>query len=137
MLLRIGEETYGVEQTPTWGQGTREIVAEGPVGLRLAEHFGFLRYEVHITPHGGIPDLGEAIGGPRELGDEALARRLRDVVREVPVNVWGRKAPSTGEMWNSNSVISWTLARSGVDAEDVTPPPGGRAPGWKAGLLAA
>jgi hypothetical protein len=40
-------------------------------------------------------------------------------------------------MWNSNSVIAWLLARSGIDTESVRPPAGGRAPGWQAGLEVA
>ena len=37
---------------------------------------------------------------------------------------WGRDELATGEMWNSNSVIAWTLARSGIDTEPVQPPAG-------------
>ena len=51
--------------------------------------------------------------------------------------VWGRDELGTGEMWNSNSVIAWLIARSGMDAESIEPPPGGRAPGWHAGLEVA
>jgi hypothetical protein len=40
-------------------------------------------------------------------------------------------------MWNSNSVISWLLARSGLPTEVIRPPAGGRAPGWHAGLVVA
>ena len=40
-------------------------------------------------------------------------------------------------MWNSNSVISWLLALSGLDPDRLDPPTGGRAPGWKAGIVAA
>jgi hypothetical protein len=40
-------------------------------------------------------------------------------------------------MWNSNSVIAWVLARSGIHAESIRPPSGGRAPGWQAGLEVA
>jgi hypothetical protein len=40
-------------------------------------------------------------------------------------------------MWNSNSVISWLLAQSGLPADAIGLPAGGRAPGWQAGLLAA
>ena len=40
-------------------------------------------------------------------------------------------------MWNSNSVIAWVIARSGIDAESIQPPAGGRAPGWQAGLAIA
>jgi hypothetical protein len=39
--------------------------------------------------------------------------------------------------WNSNSVIAWLLARAGLSAETVRPPPGGRAPGWAAGVAVA
>src|SRR5207244_760252 len=55
----------------------------------------------------------------------------------VPTPVWGRDELRAGEMWNSNSVISWLLARSGVAVEAVHPPAGGRAPGWHAGLVVA
>ena len=40
-------------------------------------------------------------------------------------------------MWNSNSLVSWLLVTAGVDIESVTPPEGGRAPGWEAGIAAA
>jgi hypothetical protein len=40
-------------------------------------------------------------------------------------------------MWNSNSVVSWVLVRSGVPLDAVHPPPGGRAPGWRAGIVTA
>jgi hypothetical protein len=42
-----------------------------------------------------------------------------------------------GEMWNSNSVIAWVLARSGLPTNSIHPPVGGRAPGWAAGLALA
>jgi hypothetical protein len=29
------------------------------------------------------------------------------------------------------------IARSGIEIESIRPPPGGRAPGWQAGLLVA
>jgi hypothetical protein len=40
-------------------------------------------------------------------------------------------------MWNSNSVIAWLLARSGVPLSAVRLPAGGRAPGRHAGLVVA
>ncbi len=40
-------------------------------------------------------------------------------------------------MWNSNSFVAWLLERSGIDASAINPPPGGRAPGWIAGIIAA
>ena len=55
----------------------------------------------------------------------------------MPTPVWGRDDLGAGEMWNSNSVIAWVIARSGIDAESIKPPDGGRAPGWRAGVLVA
>ena len=40
-------------------------------------------------------------------------------------------------MWNSNSVIAWVIARSGIDTESIQLPAGGRAPGWQGGLVVA
>jgi hypothetical protein len=40
-------------------------------------------------------------------------------------------------MWNSNSVIAWLIARSGMDTDSIHPPKAGRAPGWQAGLVVA
>ncbi|MEX0673911.1 MAG: hypothetical protein WD067_04000, partial [Gaiellaceae bacterium] len=62
---------------------------------------------------------------------------LLELVPGVPTPVWGRDELRTGEMWNSNSVVSWLLARTGLPAEELEPPPGGRAPGWRAGVVVA
>ena len=36
--------------------------------------------------------------------------------------VGGRDALKTGDMWNSNSVIAWLVARSEIDTESIRPP---------------
>jgi hypothetical protein len=78
------------------------------------------------------------VESPRRLAsDDDHARRLLDLVTQVPTPVWGRDELGTGEMWNSNSVIAWVIARSGIDADSIQPPAGGRAPGWHAGLFVA
>jgi hypothetical protein len=66
-----------------------------------------------------------------------LARRLLELVGSLPNPVWGRDQLGTGEMWNSNSVTAWLLARSGLPTDAIRPPAGGRAPGWQAGLATA
>jgi hypothetical protein len=82
--------------------------------------------------------VGEAVDSPYRLSDDPdCARRLLELVPYVPTPVWGRDELDAGEMWNSNSVISWLIARSGLDATAVRPPAGGRAPGWRAGLVMA
>jgi hypothetical protein len=40
-------------------------------------------------------------------------------------------------MWNSNSLISWLITRTGLDVASVGLPHGGRAPGWHAGIVLA
>jgi hypothetical protein len=131
---------YVVEQAPVVDARGRErgVVAEGPVGTRAAGRFRVFRYEVRCWLGGEIPDLRTAIGSPVRLSDDgAIAQRVLDVVGTIPTPVWGRDEFRTGEMWNSNSVVSWTLTRSGVDLSAVEPPAGGRAPGWHAGAVVA
>jgi hypothetical protein len=55
----------------------------------------------------------------------------------MPALVWGRDELGAGEMWNSNSMISWLIACTGLDVASIKPPAGGRAPGWNAGVVAA
>ena len=113
-------------------------MASGPVGSRWAGRFRIFRYEIRVWLGGRIPDVAEAVDSPRRLcDDERCARRVLEVVPQVPTPVWGRDELGTGEMWNSNSVIAWAIARSGIDAEAIRPPAGGRAPGWHAGLIVA
>jgi hypothetical protein len=85
-----------------------------------------------------IPDVGEAVDSPRRVTvDEAQAQGVLDVVREAPTPVWGRDELRTGEMWNSNSLISWVIARTGLAVETLQPPAGGCAPGWRTGVVVA
>jgi hypothetical protein len=108
-------------------------VPEGRLG-----RWQVFRYEVGCWPDGVIADAGEAVASPQLLtGDPAVARRLLGLVRCLPSPVWGRDELRTGEMWNSNSVIAWLLACSGLPTEQIRPPAGGRAPGWQAGLAVA
>jgi hypothetical protein len=96
------------------------------------------RYEVRRWRDGVIADADEAVASPQPLSqDPLLARRLLDLVGSLPSPVWGRDELRTGEMWNSNSVIAWLLARSGLPMSTIKPPGGGRAPGWQAGLVTA
>lgn len=116
----------------------RGVVVEGPVGSRQLARLRLFRYEVRCWRDGVIPDIGEAVGGPRRLSaDPAVARRLLALVPSVPVLRWGRTVDGAGEMWNSNSVVSYLLAASGLPAAGVAPPPNGRAPGWRAGIVVA
>ncbi len=80
---------------------------------------------------------------PRRLTEDEERARVLEVVSQVSTPVWGRDELGTGEMWNSNSVIAWVVARSGLGVDAIQPPVphrnrlGGRAPGWKAGVEVA
>jgi len=131
---------FVIEQAPVPDArgAERGVVIEGPVGARWAARARIFRYEVRRWHDGVIPDIGEAVESPRRLTtDPRVARRLWESVSDLPAPVWGRDELHTGEMWNSNSVVSWLLTRSGVDAAAIALPAGGRAPGWDAGIVAA
>lgn len=133
------EGRFVVEQAPAWaGPPERGVVAEGAVGLRALGRLRLFRYEVRRWRDGVIPDVAEAVASPVRLGDDpAQAGALLALAPQVPTPVWGRDSLGAGEMWNSNSTISWLLTRAGVDAAAVPLPPGGRAPGWDAGIAVA
>ena len=136
----VPEGRYVVENTPVVdGRGReRGVVAEGPVGARWAGRFRIFRYELRRWRDGIIPDIGEAVDSPRQLSsDVSDARRILALVPQMPMLVWGRDEAGAGEMWNSNSMISWLIARTGLEVDSIEPPTGGRAPGWKAGLVVA
>jgi hypothetical protein len=137
--VHVPEGRFVIEQAPAWGtSGERGVVAEGPVGIRAAGRFRLFRYEVRRWRDGVIPDAAQAVESPQHLSDEPeRARRLLDLVPDMPTPVWGRDELGTGEMWNSNSFISWLLVRSGLDASTIRLPAGGRAPGWHAGVVVA
>ena len=140
LQVEVGGERFVVEQTPVpdLGGAERGVVAEGAVGSRLAGRLRIFRYEIRLWHNGHIPDVAEAVGSPVRLSDDTgTANRVLSVIRTIPTPVWGRDDLKTGEMWNSNAVIAWVLARSGIPTEAIHPPPGGRAPGWTAGLVVA
>jgi hypothetical protein len=133
-------ERFVIEQGPAWPSdgGERGVVAEGPVGARVAGRFAFFRYEVRCWRDGVISDVDDAVESPQRLSDNPdCAGRLLELVHDVPTPVWGRDELVAGEMWNSNSLIAWLLARSGLAANSIRLPPRGRAPGWRAGLVIA
>jgi hypothetical protein len=140
LVVRVPEGRFVIEQAPLRASdgAERGVVAEGAVGSRWAGRFRIFRYEVRRWRGGIIPDVDEAVESPQRLTDDAdVARRLLDLVPRVPRAVWGRDELGAGEMWNSNSLISWLLARSGLPTDGIRPPAGGRAPGWQAGLVVA
>jgi hypothetical protein len=140
-LVVVGPEgRFVIEQTPVPNQNGEErgAVVEGAVGTRLAGRFRLFRYEVRRWRDGIIPDIGAAVSSPVRVADDPeRASRILELVASVPPLVWGRDEFRTGDMWNSNSVISWLLDRTGIEASKIRPPKGGRAPGWHAGLVIA
>ena len=106
--------------------------------MRWLGRFRVFRYEIRRWRDGQIPDIDQAIGSPVRLTDDVeVAERILHLLPSIPTPVWGRDEFDTGEMWNSNSIVSWVLARSGVHVESIHPPAKGRAPGWDAGVAIA
>ena len=140
LIVRHGEDAYAIEMAPVWAvrDPARGVVSEGPVGSRTLGRSRLFRYEVRCWRNGTIPDMDEAVGSPRRLStDPAVSENVVDLVPSCPDLTWGRDEMCTGEMWNSNSLTAWLLARSGHDTDALGPPADGRAPGWTAGLVVA
>lgn len=137
----VPDSRYVVENAwpiPDLRGASRGVVAEGPVFGRSLGRFRTLRYEVRCWRGGTIYDASWAVGGPRRISDDRqMAQRCLRVLSSMPARVWGRRVPEADDMWNSNSTISWVLTRSGIDAAALSPPSGGRAPGWGAGISVA
>jgi hypothetical protein len=99
-----------IELAPAWGnrQPYRGVVSEGPVGWVLLGRSRFFRYEVRCWRDGIIPDVAEAVDSPQRVSANGRqAREVLELVREFPTATWGRDELHAGEMWNSNSLISW------------------------------
>jgi hypothetical protein len=140
LQIRLGDDAFVIEMAPVWGnkQTERGVVGEGAVGLPWLAHSRFFRYEVRRWPGGEIPDQAYAVASPRHIPtDPGRTRRLLDLVPAFPTVTWGRDELGAGEMWNSNSLTAWLLARSGHDTDGIAMPPYGRGPGWAAGLIIA
>lgn len=140
LKVHLCGEPFVIEMGPVW-QGSRPrraVVKEGPVGCHVLGRSRLFRYEVRRWHGGVIPDVAEAVASPQRVsGDGRHASHLLDLVGEVPALTWGRDELHVGDMWNSNSLVAWLLARSGPDMSSIELPQHGRAPGWNAGLVLA
>ena len=138
--VRLDGERFVIEMTPVWraNELNRGVMCEGAVGHRWLGHSQFFRYEVHCWRGGVIPDAAEAVASPRVVSTNRMqAEQVLALVSHFPAATWGRDELRAGEMWNSNSLISWLLACSGHQTSTIKVPSGGRAPGWSAGLVVA
>jgi hypothetical protein len=140
LIVQLDDHAYAIEMAPVWAvrAADRGVVSEGPVGAPSLGRSRLFRYEIRCWRDGSIPDAATAVESPRRLStDRAMTGKVLDLVPMCPVLTWGRDERITGEMWNSNSLTAWLLARSGHNTDAIRPPPGGRAPGWDAGLTVA
>ncbi|WP_218000262.1 hypothetical protein [Millisia brevis] len=129
-----------IEMAPAWGPGAGAptVVATGPVGLAILGRSRLFRYEIRCAPNGVLPDRAYAVDSPVPIAAAAESgRALLDRIDAVPRHTWGRDVYRIGDMWNSNSVVSWLLTCTDIDADRIAPPAGGRAPGWRTGIVAA
>jgi hypothetical protein len=114
---------------------SRGVVARGVVGAAWAAVLRTFRYEIRCW-RGGTSAFAYAVESRRLTDEGDVADRVLETIHDVPTPLWGRDQLRAGEMWTCNSVISWLVARTGLDSVGlVGPPAGGRAPGWHAGLV--
>jgi hypothetical protein len=137
---RVPDGRYVIEMTPVagGGDGSHGVVGGRPVGTGLLGWTNLFRYEIRCWPGGKFPDVAEAVESPQALSDDVkLAQRLLDLAPLVPTPTCGRDELKTGDMCNSNSLISWLLVSAGFDIGQIRLPASGRAPGWAAGIAVA
>ncbi len=130
---------YVIESAPVWDRAepNRGVVVVGPVGLPWLGRSKWFRYEVRRWRDGLIPDVTHAVENQRVSENRHQASDILDLAPGFPALTWGRDELDTGDMWNSNSLISWLLVHSGHDIDQIHPPARGRAPGWTAGIVEA
>lgn len=121
-----GRWVVEVAPVPDDDPASRGAVASGAVGMGWLGRFRLFRYELRCWVGGEIPDEPDARVRHCLDTTPGEAERLVELVREVPTPVWGRDESGAGEMWNSNSVVSWLLTTWGADTVPLGPPPGGR-----------
>jgi hypothetical protein len=116
------------DRTVRWIVTARAVFASQPLAAGRSASL-----ESHPGPAGGFVgrehELTELLGGLDDARPER-ARRLLGLVLEAPAPVWGRDEFGAGEMWHSNSLVSWLIPRTGLDVCSIQPRPGGRAPRW-------
>jgi hypothetical protein len=97
LVVHLLDDRYTVEMTPVpdTAGSTRGVVAEGPVGTKMLGHLRLFRYEVRRWRDGIVPDLGHAVASPVRVTDRYdAARRIFELLPEVPTAVWGRDGTS-------------------------------------------
>jgi hypothetical protein len=115
--LRVGtpDGLFAVEMVlPSRGgdPASRGVVFEGSVSSPWLGWMRVFRYEVRRWRDGVLLDDEPAVVGPLRLSDDPVqARSLLEWTNLVPPLIWGRDQVGAGEMWNSNSMISWLLAK--------------------------
>ena len=112
LTVHLDGVTSSIEMGPVWNltDSDRGVVGTGPVGSPLLGRYRMFRYEVRCWPGGRIPDLDQAVDSFQVSSDRAHAIEVLNLTREAPLATWGRDEQRTGEMWNSNSLVSWLLS---------------------------
>lgn len=138
LKLRLRGRSQTLELMPVPRHQANPPLMTGPVGVRGADRLRRFRYQLYCADSDLFPDEKWAVGSPKRLTtDPATVERLLANAPGLPSHTWGRRAHGTTEMWTSDSATSWLLAQSGIDLSQIELPKDGRAPGWKAGAIAA
>jgi hypothetical protein len=138
--VRLGADRFVIEMAPVWSTDApdRGTVCEGPVGLSWLGRSRFFPLRGPVLARRDHPRYHRGRRqSPSLSGDPERAEHILALAPSFPTATWGRDELGTGDMWNSNSLIAWLLARSGHDMDSVGPPEHGRAPGWAAGIVVA
>ncbi len=116
--VRVAQGRHVIEMAPVWSEpaGDRGVVGEGAVRSRLLGVLRAFRYEIRCWPDGRIPTSPTLSTAPSASPRTPPSPgACSNSLRPSRGWVWGRGETHAGEMWNSNSVTAWLLARSAID----------------------
>lgn len=139
LVVVVPDGRYTIEQTPARPHGEkRGVVGIGPIGGHWIAHWHLFRYELRRWRDGVIPDIGEAVDSPQRLSsDPAVAKRLLDLLPEVPFLCGAATSSAAVTCGTRTRKLPGCLPARALMSIPSSRPPGGRAPGWHAGLVAA
>ena len=138
---RAGGHRFVVEMTPAWGSAHTSAgsVASGPVAFQLLGRSRFFRYEVHCWRDGVIPTGTTRSVIPRCVSNDPDDRRSHPGPRSAVPNAHDGVATTSapGTCGTPTRSLPGCCPGRGSRTADVHPPRNGRAPGWRAGLVAS
>jgi hypothetical protein len=114
------------------------VVGNGPILSRALGWMRMFQYEIRRWKNGVVEAKDKSTRPPSTYvitRDQAL--QIIDGASRAPRHPWGQDVLGNGDMWNSNSLVSFVLVSAGMDPAAIEPPASADWPGWDTGVALA